>query len=300
MTAEMAMTADACETAAARSADLIYLSAAAGGACWARNHHGHRRELPMTRWMGGPETTPQDRLADEHVLGQCSSRPTLDVGCGPGRFTASLQGRGLPALGVDSSAAAVEMTRRRGGAAIRSDLFAPLPAEGSWEQILLTDGNIGIGGNPVRTLRRAADLVANGGIVIVEIDSPATVLCYEMLRWETDATPGALVSVVARGGRRARRHRTLCRVPGDSRRRLSRPRDCGAEGCGSSASSHRAHHLDDLDEPVHRSRPASLKTDNATGRSTGFRHRYGARWSATARPGWACCSGGEARCAGPG
>lgn len=180
------MTADARESATARSADLIYRSAAAGGSCWARNHHGHRRELPMARWMGGPETTPQDRVADEHVLGHCSSRPTLDVGCGPGRFIASLQQRGLPALGVDSSAAAVEMTRGRGGTAIRRDLFAPLPAEGSWEQILLTDGNIGIGGNPVRTLRRAADLLANGGIVIVEIDSPATVVCYEMLRWETE------------------------------------------------------------------------------------------------------------------
>ncbi len=78
------------------------------------------------------------------------------------------------------------MTRRRGGTAIRRDLFAPLPAEGSWEQILLTDGNIGIGGNPVRTLRRAADLLAHGGIVIVEIDPPATAFCYELLRWETE------------------------------------------------------------------------------------------------------------------
>jgi SAM-dependent methyltransferase len=180
------MTADACEAGAVRSADLIYQSAAAGGSCWARNHHGHRRELPMGRWLGGPETTPQDRLADEHVLGHCSWRPTLDLGCGPGRFAASLQQRGLPALGVDSSATAVEMTRRRGGTAIRRDLFAPLPAEGSWEQILLTDGNIGIGGNPVRTLRRAADLLAHGGIVIVEIDPPATVFCYELLRWETE------------------------------------------------------------------------------------------------------------------
>ena len=180
------MTADACEAAAVRSADLIYRSAAAGDSCWARNHHGHRRELPMGRWLGGPETTPQDRLADEHVLGHCSSRPTLDLGCGPGRFTASLRQRGMPALGVDSSAAAVEMTRRRGGTAIRRDLFAPLPAEGSWEQILLTDGNIGIGGNPVRILRRAADLLAHGGIVIVEIDPPATALCYELLRWETE------------------------------------------------------------------------------------------------------------------
>jgi SAM-dependent methyltransferase len=180
------MTPDVCEAASVGSADLIYRSAAAGGSCWARNHHGHRRELPMARWMGGPETTHEDRLADEHVLGHCSSRPTLDLGCGPGRFIASLQERGLPALGVDSSPAAVEMTRRRGGTAIRRDLFAQLPAEGSWQQILLTDGNIGIGGNPVRTLMRAAELLAEGGVVIVEIDPPATAFGYEMLRWETD------------------------------------------------------------------------------------------------------------------
>lgn len=140
----------------------------------------------MTRWLGGPHTTPQDRLADEHVLRQCSSRPTLDLGCGPGRFTASLQQRGLPALGVDSSAAAVEMTRRRGGTAIRRDLFGPLPAEGCWQQVLLIDGNIGIGGNPVRTLQRAAELLAHSGTVVVEIESPATTLCHEMLRWETE------------------------------------------------------------------------------------------------------------------
>jgi SAM-dependent methyltransferase len=135
--------------------------------------------------MGGVETSPHDRLADEHMLRLCSSRPTLDLGCGPGRFAASLQQRGLPALGVDNSAAAVDMTRRRGGTAIHRDLFAPLPAEGRWEQVLLTDGNIGIGGDPAQTLRRAADLLAHDGIVVVEIDSPVTVSCYEWLRWET-------------------------------------------------------------------------------------------------------------------
>jgi hypothetical protein len=72
----------------------------------------------MARWIGGLATTPQDRLADEHMLRHCSSRPTWDLGCGPRRFTASLRQRGLPAL------------------------FAPLPAGGSWEQVLLTDGNI--------------------------------------------------------------------------------------------------------------------------------------------------------------
>ncbi len=140
----------------------------------------------MSRWMGGLTATPDDRLADEHVLQQCSSRPTLDMGCGPGRFTAWLQERGLPALGVDSSATAVQMTRQRGGTAIHRDVFGPLPAEGCWAQVLLTDGNIGIGGNPVHTLRRTARLLADGGTVIVEIDSPTSESCYEWLRWETD------------------------------------------------------------------------------------------------------------------
>jgi SAM-dependent methyltransferase len=166
--------------------DLIYRAAVRGATCWARNHRGQVRELPMARWIGGPDTTAHDRLADEHVLTRCSARPTLDLGCGRGRFTASLQQRNSAALGVDTSHAAVELTRRRGGTAICGDLFAPLPAEGCWDQILLTDGNIGIGGDPVRTLQRSADLLAPGGVVIVEIDPPSTALCHELLRWETE------------------------------------------------------------------------------------------------------------------
>src|ERR1700756_1029400 len=76
----VAMTIRYQQPAAERSVDLIYRAAAGGAACWARNHRGHVRELPMARWIGGLATTPQDRLADEHVLGHCSGRPTLDLG----------------------------------------------------------------------------------------------------------------------------------------------------------------------------------------------------------------------------
>jgi SAM-dependent methyltransferase len=165
--------------------DLIYRAALEGARCWARNDRGRVRELPMSRWIGGPGVTHRDRFADEHVLRLCSGRPTLDLGCGPGRFTASLLQRGSAALGVDNCPAAVELTRRRGGAAIHADLFGPLPGAGCWDQILLTDGNIGIGGNPVRTLRRAAELLAPGGIVIAEIDLPSVKSGRELLRWET-------------------------------------------------------------------------------------------------------------------
>jgi hypothetical protein len=64
-------------------------------------------------------------------------------------------------------------------------VFAPLPAEGSWERVPLADGNIGIGGDPVRTLRRVADLLAPGGIAVVEIDPLSAATGWEMLRWET-------------------------------------------------------------------------------------------------------------------
>src|SRR5271163_136718 len=117
--------------------DLIYRAAVGGARCWARNHRGQVRELPMSRWIGGTGGAHHDRQADEHVLRLCSRRPTLDLGCGPGRFTASLQRRGWAALGVDTCRTAVELTRRRGGTAIHADLFGPLPASGCWDQILL-------------------------------------------------------------------------------------------------------------------------------------------------------------------
>lgn len=140
----------------------------------------------MTRWFGGADLVEGDRLADEHVLAQCRGTTTLDLGCGPGRFTAALQKRGSAALGVDASRVAVELTRARGGTAIQADLFGPLPAEGCWEQILLTDGNIGIGGDPARMLARVAALLAPGGIVIAEIDPPRAEADHELVRWEAE------------------------------------------------------------------------------------------------------------------
>jgi hypothetical protein len=53
---------------------------------------------------------------------------------------------------------------------VRRDVFARVPGEGRWSHVLLADGNIGIGGDPVRLLVRAAGLVAAGGTLLVETD----------------------------------------------------------------------------------------------------------------------------------
>ncbi|WP_088320046.1 methyltransferase domain-containing protein [Kineosporia sp. R_H_3] len=123
--------------------------------CGAVQHH----DVP--RWLA--DADPVDR----RVLARCTG-PIVDLGCGPGRLVARLVADGIPALGVDVSPVAVGMTRARGAAALRGDVLGPLPGEGLWSHALLMDGNIGIGGDPVRLLRRVRRLLAPGGAAVVE------------------------------------------------------------------------------------------------------------------------------------
>jgi SAM-dependent methyltransferase len=121
------------------------------------------------------------RPGDTGLLDRCTGA-TLDVGCGPGRLTSALSRRGRPALGVDVSGVAVNLTRAGGALALRRDVFAPLPGEGRWEHLLLADGNIGIGGDPVALLRRCRDLLAPHGRLHAELEPPGTA------GWSGDAT----------------------------------------------------------------------------------------------------------------
>jgi hypothetical protein len=57
---------------------------------------------------------------------------------------------------------------------LQRSVFDALPGTGRWETVLLLDGNIGIGGDPDRLLRRCAGLVRPGGEVVVEVDPPGT------------------------------------------------------------------------------------------------------------------------------
>ena len=110
--------------------------------------------------------------AEEREVLASVDGPVIDLGCGPGRLVVTLAAWGVPALGVDSSPAAVALARARGAAVLERDLFAPLPGEGRWATALLFDGNVGIGGDPVRLLSRCRQLTGGRGHVLAEVERP--------------------------------------------------------------------------------------------------------------------------------
>ncbi len=123
--------------------------------------------VPVRRWAEDADTG--DRL----LLSQCRG-PTLDIGCGPGRMTQALAVRGVPALGIDIAPTAVALARARGATALVRDVFGPLPGEGRWRCALLADGNIGIGGDPLKLLLRVRSLLCADGVVVVDLAPPGT------------------------------------------------------------------------------------------------------------------------------
>lgn len=142
---------------------LVLFEAALGGSPVTAVHLTHTAPVDVAAW-----TAEQDSV-DEVIVALCEG-PVLDVGCGPGRFAAALAARGVPALGIDVSRAAVRRARERGAVALRRAVEGPLPGEGRWGTVLLADGNIGIGGDPRALLRRCGELARPGGLLLVEAD----------------------------------------------------------------------------------------------------------------------------------
>lgn len=146
-----------------------------GQRCWLDLGDGTRVPMPVSRWH-------EDADAADRVLVDACEGPTIDLGCGPGRLVGALVDRGIVALGVDNSEVAVALTRSRGAPALHRDLFDPLPGAGRWSHVLLADGNIGIGGNPVALLRRAKELLHQRGTVLLEVEPPGCGLRRERAR----------------------------------------------------------------------------------------------------------------------
>ena len=176
---------------AGRHGGIAYVDPNSGSAPVALDHE---------RWR-----QPADAV-DRAVLARCRG-PALDIGCGPGRIVRALAEGGVPALGVDSSPAAVALTVERGAPVLHRAVQRPLPAEGRWGTVLLMDGNVGIGGDVEALLRRCGELVRpDDGVVIVEVDPDAdvdettTLAVFDDAGGWTEGVPWARVGAVGCAG----------------------------------------------------------------------------------------------------
>ncbi len=153
---------------------------------FARYEGGPRHSLAgaLGQWVGSADGADRDLLAR-------AEGTVLDAGCGPGRLVAELAAQGREAVGIDTSRVAIGLTRALGAAAVRRSIFQPVPGEGGWDTVLLADGNIGIGGDPVALLSRCRDLLAPGGRILAELDPPGTGLRAVRLRLECGAQRGS-------------------------------------------------------------------------------------------------------------
>jgi SAM-dependent methyltransferase len=140
-----------------------------GGPLFLRTTKGRRLRLDLSTYFA--PVTPIELLLLDRAAGL-----VVDVGCGPARHARLLQARGLQAVGLDRSAAALSVARRLGlRRTLEADvLHGPLPS-GIGASLLL-DGNLGLAGSlPVaaRLLGRLADAAAPGGRLLVDGRAPA-------------------------------------------------------------------------------------------------------------------------------
>jgi hypothetical protein len=162
----------------------LYEEALAGHARPEIEHRdGSRTPLHVDDWL-------QFRPGDASIVDRCSG-PTLDVGSGPGRLTVALAERGIPTLGIDVTPCAVHIARASGALTLLRDVFGRVPGTGRWMTVLLADGNIGIGGDPVALLRRVTELLTPLGQALVELRPPGTALCSEQVRLRHDGRASA-------------------------------------------------------------------------------------------------------------
>lgn len=144
---------------------------------------GSRTPLHVDDWL-------MIRPGDISIVDRCQGA-TLDVGSGPGRLTVALGERGIPALGIDVTPYAVHLARTAGALALLRDVFGHVPGAGRWMTVLLADGNIGIGGDPVALLRRVSELLTPLGRALVEVQPPGAELRREDVRLRHGDQTGA-------------------------------------------------------------------------------------------------------------
>ncbi len=144
---------------ALRGGDLLYLSDT-------RASSTTRVTMDVSRWNADAD------YADLTLLSRVTG-PVLDIGCGPGRMVRAAMSLGMHAVGIDVSAAALEIASDLGGSFFRGSVFDRVPGEGMWQTTLLVDGNVGIGGDIPSLLARCRELLSPTGEIVIELNADA-------------------------------------------------------------------------------------------------------------------------------
>ena len=142
---------------ALRAGELLYLSDTRAGSTT-------RLTMDVSRWNADADA------ADLSLLSRVTG-PVLDIGCGPGRMVRAAMDLGMHAVGIDVSAAALEMASSLGGSFFRGSVFDRIPGEGMWQTTLLVDGNVGIGGDIPNLLARCRELISATGEIVIELNA---------------------------------------------------------------------------------------------------------------------------------
>jgi SAM-dependent methyltransferase len=162
-----------------------YDAAFSGKSAHVIDGRGHAAPFEVGQWTAAPD------WVDRELFVEPCDAPTIDVGCGPGRLVAAISARDIPAMGIDVSAEAVRQTRVRGAWALRRDVFATVPGEGRWRHALLADGNLGIGGDPVKLLSRVREVLSPAGRIIAEVADDGAGFVQERRRLRVDGRVSA-------------------------------------------------------------------------------------------------------------
>ena len=135
----------------------LFSDALRGIPCSVRGIAAGDQVVPVHQWLRARQPRRPTRC-----WVTAAERPSTSAAAPAGWVPTSKQ-QGHSVLAVDIVDEAVAQARRRGVAGLRRSVFDPIPGEGSWDTVLLADGNIGIGGSPLALLRRAAELLDPGG-----------------------------------------------------------------------------------------------------------------------------------------
>jgi len=117
------------------------------------------------------EWSPHLKKAIEYARGR-----VLDVGCGAGRHSLYLQGKGHEVVGIDESALAVQICRTRGVVDARQMSLTQLSSKlGVFDTVLMMGNNFGLVSNPTRArwfLKRLHSMTSSEARIIAETLDP--------------------------------------------------------------------------------------------------------------------------------